>query len=252
MTMDIKEFIYPDLTQRKAPAGAEVRAFEEPKFEAHVNLGDVDKVHKGGNVSFKLDPNVVEQLGIDAREKAAQEARISKEMERRWEQASEKAEVAGYTKGLEEGKAEAYKAELPRIQERMDKLDALLQQFDSFRERIFAANEAFLMDLIGEIAGMVVLKEVELDRDYIKRLVITLLQQLSTRDDLKIHLSEADFANVEDLKQALDKEFGKLSNTTIEPSDSIPVGGCKIETRFGVVDASIASQIENVKKALKA
>ena len=252
MTMEVKKFEYPDLTQRKSSSsGAGVRPFQEPKFEAHVNSKAVDKVHKGGDPSFKLDQIVVDQLGIEAREKAAQEQRVAKEIERRWEQAAEKAEVAGYTRGLEEGKAEAYKAELPRIQERLQKLDHVLQEFDKFRDKIFAANEAFLMDLIGEITGMVVLKEIELDRDYVKRLVVTLLQQLSTRDDLKIHLSQADFANIEELKRALDKEFGKLNNTTIEASDEIPVGGCKIETRFGVVDASIASQIENVKKALK-
>lgn len=252
MTMDVKKFEYPDLTQRRSTGGAGgVRPYQEPKFEAHVNPNAVDKIHKGGDPSFKLDQVVVEQLGIESREKAAQEQRVAREIERRWEQAAEKAEVAGYTRGLEEGKAEAYKAELPRIQERLQKLDHVLQEFDKFREKIFAANEAFLMDLVGEIVGMVVLKEIEVDRDYVKRLVITLLQQLSTRDDLKIHLSQADFANVEELRRALDKEFGKLNNTTIEASDEIPVGGCKIETRFGVVDASIASQIENVKRALK-
>ncbi len=79
----------------------------------------------------------------------------------------------------------------------------------------------------------------------------TLLQQLSTKEDLKIQLSEADFANVDMLRQSLEKEFGKLNNTTIEANPEIPVGGCKIETRFGVMEASIASQIENVRRALK-
>jgi flagellar assembly protein FliH len=107
------------------------------------------------------------------------------------------------------------------------------------------------MDLIAEVAGMIVLREVEVDREYVRRLVTALLQQLGTKDDIKIHLSESDYANVETLRQALEKEFGKLSNTTIEVGSEVPVGGCKIETRFGVVDASIAAQIENVKKALK-
>lgn len=252
MTMDVKEFKYPDLTQRKgAGASPGVKPFQEPKFEAHVNAKKVDSIHKGTTPSFKLDQIVIDQLGMEDRERALQETRITKELEKRWEQSAEKAEVAGYTRGLEEGKAEAYKAEQPRIKERLDKLDFLLQTLDSFREKIFAANETFLMEIIAEVAGMVVLKEIELDRDYVKRLVIGLLQQLSTKEDLKIHLSEADFANVESLRQAMEKEFGKLTNTTIEASPEIPVGGCKIETRFGVVDASIAAQIENVKAALK-
>jgi flagellar assembly protein FliH len=253
MTMEVKEFVYPDLTQRKSSSqpAPEVKPFHETKFEAHVDAQMVDKIHKNPATSFKLDQIVIDQLGIDDRERAAQEVKLRKELERRWEQTSEKAEVAGYTKGLEEGKAEAYKAELPRIRERVEKLDHLLREMDSFRERIFTANEAFLMELIAEVAGMVVLKEIQLDKDYVKRLVITLLQQLSTKEDLKIHLSEADFANVAELQQAMQKEFGKLSNTTIEINPDIPVGGCKIETRFGVVDASVSSQIENVKNALR-
>jgi flagellar assembly protein FliH len=254
MTMNVRKFEYPELTPRKVsnPDGKNVLAYQEQKFEAQVNQASVEKAHKGGDSSFKLDQIVVNQLGIEDREKAAQEVRIVKEIERRWEQSVEKAEVVGYTRGLEEGKAEAYRAEMPRILERLQKLDHVLQEFDKFRERIFAANESFLMDLIGEVVGMVVLKEIEVDRDYVKRLVVTLLHQLSTRDDLKIYLSQADFSNLEELKRSIDKEFGKLSNTSFEASDEIPVGGCKIETRFGVVDASIASQIENVKKALKA
>lgn len=203
-------------------------------------------------VHFALDQNVVGQLGIEEKERQAAELRVQKEIDRRWEQARDKAEVEGYTRGLEEGKREAVQAEAPRIKERLARLDHLLQEFDKAKERIFLANEAFLMELIAQVARMVVLKEVELDREYLHRVVIALIQQLGTREDMKIYLSEADYGNLEQLKQAVEKEFGKLSNTTIEAGPEIPAGGCKIETRFGVVDASVQTQIENVMKALKA
>lgn len=246
--MTVRKYEYTDFS--KKPVAPDVRPYEEPKFEAHVSAKQVDTIHKKTD-SFRLDSIVVDQLGIDQREREEQEARIRKELERRWEKTAEQAEVAGYTRGLEEGKAEAYKAELPRIRERIEKLDHLLHTFDTYREKIFTANEAFLMDLIAEVAGMIVLKEVSVDKDYVRRLVTTLLHQLGTKEDIKIHVSEADLANVETLRQALDKEFGKLSNTTIDVSPDIPAGGCKIETRFGVVDASVAAQIENLKGALK-
>jgi flagellar biosynthesis/type III secretory pathway protein FliH len=98
----------------------------------------------------------------------------------------------------------------------------------------------------------VVLKEVAIDKEYVHRVVVALLNQLGTREDIKIFLSESDFANMESLRLSIEKEFGKLSNTTIETSQEIPVGGCKIETRFGVVDASVQTQIENITKALQA
>jgi flagellar assembly protein FliH len=252
MTRDVRTYQYQDLNQKSgSSSGPEIRTYQEPKFEAHTNAKKIDDIHKKKTDGFQLDGMVVSQLGMDERQRQEHETRIRKEIERRWEQSAEKAEVSGYTKGLEEGKAEAYKAEQPRIRERLEKLDHLLQSFDSYREKIFGANEAFLMDLIAEVAGMIVLKEVEVDRDYIRRLVTTLLQQLGTKDDIKIYLSEADFANVEGLRQAIEKDFGKLNNSSIEVSSEIPVGGCKIETRFGVVDASIAAQIANTKSALK-
>lgn len=250
MTAGFQKYEFKELGtgQSEKPAA---RPYQEKRFdvqpEAIVSQAGIKKAEH-----FRLDQNVAGQLGIEEKERQAAEARIQKELERRWETLKEKAEVEGYTKGLEEGKKEAYQAEAPRIQERMAKLDQLLLQFDQAREKIFLANEAFLMDIIAQVARMVILREVEIDREYLHRVVIALIQQLGTREDMKIWISEPDSQNLEELKRAVEKEFGKLSNTTIESHPEIPVGGCKIETRFGVVDASVQTQIENVMKALKA
>lgn len=251
MSGGVREFVYQDLSVSGREPEPRISSYEAPSFSAQpADRSEAERIHTKTD-AFKLDNIIVGQLGLDEREKKIQEDRIRKEIERRWERTAEKAEVAGYTKGLEEGKTEAFKAEMPRIQERLDKFDAVIQEIDKFRDKLFKVNEAFLMDLITEVAGMIVLKEVQLDRDYIKRLVINLLQHLSTKEDVKIEISESDFANVKDLREALQKEFGKLNNTTIEANPEIPAGGCKIETRFGVVDASVISQIENMKEALR-
>jgi flagellar assembly protein FliH len=244
-----QKYEFRDLSAQKEEPESGVRLYQEPKFDLHRDISAAESILKKSE-HFRLDGAVAGQLGLEERERLAAETRIKAEIERRWEQASEKAEVAGYTKGLEEGRQQAYEAELPRIAERVEKFDHLLREFDSLRERIFAANEAFLMSLIARVAGMVALKEVSVDPDYIRRLVTALLQQIGSKEDLKIFLSGKDHANADFLFQALQKEFGKLSNATIEASDEVPEGGCRIETRFGVVDASVATQIENVMKSL--
>jgi flagellar assembly protein FliH len=247
MTSHFKPYEFKELNANGASI---TKRFDEPKFASHRDADKIDKSHRGSD-HFSLDHTVAGQLGVHERERQEAEARIQAELERRWEQMAEQAEVAGYTKGLEEGKAEAFKAEMPRVAEKLARFDSILREFDGYRTQIFAANEAFLMDLIAQVAGMVALKAVDTDPDYVRRLVTTLVEQLSTKDDLKIYLSDADFENVEMLRNSLQKEFGKLSNTSIEASPDISVGGCKIETRFGVVDASVATQIENVMKTLK-
>jgi flagellar assembly protein FliH len=232
----------------KAPVPAR---FEEPSLLQRKNSADADASHRVKN-HFNLDQNVAGQLGIHERERQEAEDKISRELERRWEATSEKAEVEGYTKGLEEGKAEAFKAELPRIAEKIQRLDSILQEFDSMRSRIFTANEAFLMEVISQVAGMVALRAVESDPDYLRRLITQLLHQLATKEDLKIFLAEADLHNVDELRASLEKEFGKLTNTSIEVGPDVQAGGCKIETRFGVVDASLTAQVANAIKTLKA
>lgn len=246
-----QKYEFQELVTAPAKSTQDVTKYQEPTFSLNPDTEGAARTLKKGE-HFRLDQAVASQLGVDERERQAAEIRIQKEIERRWEAVAEKAEVAGFTKGLEEGRNEAYKAELPRIKEKVDRMDFVLREFDSFREKIFSANEAFLMDLISQVAGMVALKEVTADPDYVRRLVTALLQQIGTKEDLKIHLSTQDHANAEALFIALQKEFGKLSNTTIEASDEIPVGGCRIETRFGVVDASVATQIENVMRSVKA
>lgn len=249
--MTFQKYEFKELsTETPKQSFSEAKTFQEPNFRTQRDAQEVGRILKKES-HFQLDQNVSKQLGLEEKARKEAEEKIEKEISRRWERASEQAEAAGYTKGLEEGQQKAFEAELPRIQEKVAKLDHLMDEMNSLRQKIFAANESFLMDLIARVAGMVALKEVSVDPDYIRRLVINLLHQIGTKDDTKIYLSPQDFQNVDSLYQSLQKEFGKLSNTTVEASDSIPVGGCKIETRFGVVDASVQTQIENVMKALK-
>lgn len=247
--MNVQEYQCPDFSTGSMKSKEKVQTFAAPQFKAEIPV--IGENLKGKDGAFRLDATVEGQLGLREKEKAEAEARIQAEMEKRWQKAAEQAEAAGYQKGLEEGKLEAYKAELPRIQEKVQKLDHLLHEMDSYRQKIFDANESFLMDLISQIAGMVALKEVNADPDYIRRLVTALLKQLGTKDDIKIYLSHADFQNANSLYQSLEKEFGKLSNTSIEEHPEIAPGGCKIETRFGVVDSSVSTQIENVMKSIQ-
>lgn len=249
MTNEVRTYEYRDLSSKKT-VGAPVREHKDANFVVHPEQ-KVTEVSEKKDLHFRVDQTVAGQLGLEDREKRLMEERINKEIERRWELVSEKAEAAGYEKGLEEGITTAYKAEMPRIAERMQRFDVFMQEMDKLREKIFLANEAFLMDLIGQVAKMVILKEVTLDKEYIHRVVLALLHQLGTRDDIKIFISPDDYANVDTLAQAIAKEFGKLNNMQIDPVPEIPVGGCKVETRFGVMDASVEVQIQNVMKALK-
>ena len=239
--------------QNKPPEKTQGTAIDfHPEKMDEPSAKSVDNLSSRRNQGFCLDEKVMEQLGLEKREQQRIENNLRIEFEKRWEQMKERAEAEGFSKGLEDGKQEAFHAELPRIQEKLESLNRLTQELDKLREKIFVANEAFLMDLIGQVARVVTLREVELDQEYIHRLVVALLQQLGTKEDLKIYVSERDAVNIQALKEILGKEFGKLTNTTIEVAKDLSGGGCRNETRFGVVNASVQTQIDNIAHSLRA
>ena len=246
---EVKKYNYRELSPAKS-TGAVVKKHKMQQFTSQVSevvTATADQRRSG----FSLDNLVANHIGVEEREQKAFEALVEKEIELRWEKTKEKAEVNGYTAGLAEGKEQAFKAELPRIKERLDRLDHLVLEMDSFREKIFQANESFIMDLVAQMARMIVLREVEFDKEYLRRVILSLIRQVGTTEDTKILISEQDSDNIQTLSKYIEKEFGKLERTTIEISKEIPPSGCKIETKFCVIDASIEAQITNLMKAIK-
>lgn len=202
------------------------------------------------NRKFKIEPQVAEQLHLNQKEKDKIEIGVREGIERRWIVAKEKAEVQGFTAGLEQGKKDAYLAEKPKIEQMIEGMQTVMHSIQEASTDIYRSNENFLIQLIGQIAKTIVLKEVQVDREHISRLVINLLERLNQKNNVRILVSEGDFKSVENLHLAIERHFGELKNIQIEPSDSVSVGGCRIDSSVGVIDASIEQQIENVINGL--
>ncbi len=200
---------------------------------------------------FRVHNLIEDQLGLVAREKNKNEAIIKKEIDNRWIATKEKAEVEGYTEGLNLGKVEAYKAEEPRISERLKLLDTLLTDMANQREFIFRHNEKFLMDILAQILRVIALKEIELDPDYVQRLILHLLEQLSSTDDIRVLVSEADYENVGQLREKISREKPEFKHLNFEMNPDILKGSCRVETRSIVIDGSIEEQIRNAMTVLQ-
>jgi len=201
-------------------------------------------------MKFALDALVSKHLGLEAHEKQKVEAEITREIERRWTIAKEKAEVDGFTRGLEDGKKEAFVAETPKIKEKLDHLDNLLKEIDKMRFKVFEENEKFLMDILAHALRMVALKEISTDQEYLKRLILSLLEQIGTVDAVKITVCDKDMDRIKSLHEVIQKEFSQLSHTVIEHRPDLPENSCVVETKFNVIHASLEKQIANVMNSI--
>lgn len=199
---------------------------------------------------FQVNTLVAEHMGLGAKEAAKREEEIQREIERRWVETKEKAEVEGYTTGLNTGKREAYAAEKPRIEEKLKRLDAILQSIDTMREKIFIDNEDFLMQLLSQILRVIALKEIDLDKDYLRRLVLNLIQQVGEKSEITLIIGELDVANVQKLRESIEHKFNDLKSLRILTDTDLQPGSCRLETKTVVIDATIEHQIRNAMQVL--
>lgn len=253
MTASFKPFRPVD--SKVSPAVSADTAGAPPSFKSQTFARPVNALVSGtveghGAPGFHVHPLIAGQLGLEEKELARVQAEIEKEIERRWIEAKEKSEVEGFTAGLAAGKKEAILAEKPRIEERLKRMDLLLAQIDQQTKLIFTANEDFLMGLLAQLLRAITLREIELDKEYTKRLVLHLIGQLSEKSDLVLTISDKDVQGMHALSQAIEHKFSTLRNLRLQQSPELSPGSCRLETKTVALDASVEEQIRNAMKVL--
>jgi flagellar assembly protein FliH len=132
----------------------------------------------------------------------------------------------------------------------MQTFEKLLADLENTRHDVFKANEEFILRIVYRLVKHVLLRELKEDTEYVKRLMLQLLDRLGTKENIKIFIGEAEFSSAEALKDTLAQTSGQLKNVNIERDHNISGRGCRVETEFGDIDAQIEVQLQNVAQAL--
>ncbi len=184
---------------------------------------------------------------------AEDEERILNEVEKRLEVElaviKERIEKEAFESGIREGRKEAHEMVLNEAKPMVASFEKMISEFDSMRSEIFKANESMLMKMVSQIAKMVILKEVQVDKEYTSRLITQLIDRMGTRENIKIFVSAEVYSAAEVIKTDLAQNLGQLKNISIELDPDVKDSGCRLETEFGEVDARLSVQLENVIKA---
>lgn len=199
---------------------------------------------------FAMNPLLKEPLSIEQEERRVMEEKVRARIQTLAEEAKAQAAALGYQEGLNKGFDEAFKRVQAEGAESLQKLDQLVSEAEKAKEEIFRANERFLIELVFRIARMVVLKELSTDKDYVLRLAKELVARVGVRDNITLKINPEDAQTIESLKEGIEKAYGKLSNLNIEASSQVNRGGCRIETQWNAIDASIDTQLQGIGQAL--
>ena len=201
-----------------------------------------------------------EQIIADARRRADEildQARLEAELKAQelYETTRQSALEAGRAEGLSQGAAQALQ-EGQRAQQRQ--AEELAGDFDRFLERAGAAldrqmddNVEELRDLAIAIAEKVVSVSLKSSSEVICRMIQTAIDKRKRREWAHIYIAECDAKHLVRVPASLMTALSALSDRVrIIPMADDEAGTCIIETPDEIVDASAATQMNNIRTLL--
>lgn len=242
----VKNFALPELAVRGKGDYRTIKA----KYGPLAATDEDRKIRTMRDSRFAVNPLLRDPLAIEEEERRVIDTRVQDQVAEIREQARLEGEKKGFEAGLKKGRDEAYEEFKQEASESLQSFASSVQSFESLKAEVFKANEKFLMELVFRIARMITLKELSTDPEYVLRLSRDLLDRVGIRDNVKIRIHPKDVQSIELLKSELVKSFSDLKNLGIETSEDVPSGGCKLETQWSAIDASIETQLAGIRDAL--
>jgi flagellar assembly protein FliH len=226
--------------------GDGVRIYSEVKKE----FGGLSSLEDRGGGAFDLHPASKRFLGVEKQEKDHVEALVMAEVEARVSGIREAAYQEGLESGRQEGARGAVDEYRSQVEPLLQQFRQLIEGFDGIKKDLYASNESVLIQLMFQIGKQVLLKDLAADRDYVKRLMLHVIEKVGAKESIRIRISRKDAENLESIKDFLKTEIPDLKNVHIEASDDLPLGGCRVETDLSRINAGVESQLAAIEKSL--
>jgi flagellar assembly protein FliH len=155
----------------------------------------------------------------------------------------------GYASGYQEGQESGYAEGQARIQQELALLIDLREQFEN---QLRHADEAIGHDLIAlalDLSKAIVKTSLEVDPELIIPIVRDSIEHLPSSQQSACLWLHPDDANI--IKEHMGEELDK-SGWRIATDPHMTRGGCKLDTKQNLVDATLMTRWERLTKALKA
>jgi flagellar assembly protein FliH len=129
-------------------------------------------------------------------------------------------------------------------------LHAAIQQIQQAKQAWLTQWERSAVHVAAAIAKRVIRRELLRQPDVAVALVREALELAAGSSHIHLELSPADHQVLAGEVQTLVKELVPLASCEIVARAEITPGGCRVETRFGVIDQQIESQLARIEEEL--
>ena len=147
---------------------------------------------------------------------------------------------------------EGYRIGLEKAQADVDKFKHELSNFMNAKKDVFEYIAPDLLEISVMIAKKIIKKELATDPQIIIDTILDVLKTVSKNEPkitIKVRPQSVQF--IKDTLPSITYQYGIDSKINIVADPSIEEGGCVLQTNNGIVDASIDTQLEIIKKTLE-
>jgi len=110
--------------------------------------------------------------------------------------------------------------------------------------------EASAVRVATAIAARLIRRELSRQPEITLELVRESLELAAGHSQLRIHLNPADHRSIGTQVELLLRELSTLTEAEIVPDAEITPGGCRVETRFGIIDQQFEAQLKRIEEEL--
>lgn len=184
-----------------------------------------------------------------AREEAEQICQQINLEKQEWEQQrsllAEESRQLGFEQGYQEGRNQGYEEYRQTIMFAQETVDAAKRDYQSHID----SSEKVILDLGVKIAGKILGEKLAADEGFLT-LVKRALKNARDYKDIQLHVHPKHYQDLLAQKEELIAIFPKDIDFYIYPDDELEETSCIIESGNGRVDASVDSQLEEIKNKL--
>ena len=154
-----------------------------------------------------------------------------------------------YAKGFRHGQSAGETKVLEEAKDLLDYLKHLAQAVAVSQEEIIVSTEESIGKLALEIAGKIIRREIQMDESVVQGIVCESLKAIKSGNSIKLRVSVQDVDRIRHQKDVILQTVNHVTGFEIIEDPGIEQGGCVVETDFGIVDARIYSQLQEIGRA---
>ncbi|WP_164931433.1 FliH/SctL family protein [Longirhabdus pacifica] len=266
----IKSTSYVTVTETKE-IKADIVSLAETESESHTEQHeDMEKVKKA--LDLELEQEIAEMKQVKMEEvkqeverkmkQAEQQAhkrmeQAQAEIERWWEEKRE--EDAQWIEqcrqeAAEEGYKDGFQKAEGNVQEQyadtLEQAASIIQYAHKQKQSIIDEAEPFLVEVSIAIAEKVMNKELEANSEWILDMIKHALEKQREKGIISVCVSPSHYQYINDAKEELKLNMDAQTELQVVPDYSVKDAGCIIRSSNGSIDATIDTQLKEVKQKL--